>query len=160
MYYEIDGEIPIQIPPKLIELTLEFAADYLSVPFDTWLLISFDQFETADAYIYDIDLDEKLLDVSFNNELNRERFVIAVLHEMVHVAQIVSGRLIQQAENVWEGAVWKGSTYHEYPWEVEAFHLEHDMHQQIINRRWYAGLVGLADHRAGSEQHHRDVDPC
>jgi len=61
--------------------------------------------------------------VDLNPLYSQKELEATVIHELIHVMQIYSGRLkILQGEVKWEGKTWSLATpYQERPWEQEAY---------------------------------------
>lgn len=103
------------------------------------------EFATLDKNIngtvYDEDFEpedtERWFIVELSKSLKKDDLFSVILHEMIHVDQIISGKL--QYKNCipyWEGEKQEGLSYFKRPWEIDAFIREAD----ILNKYEYSSL--------------------
>jgi len=114
---------------------IAFAVDYLDISDDVELTVIFDWSmiggETA-GYADEVDADEGLFEISVKPDLPKQDMIATILHEMVHVAQMARGDLVQGMPSTWKGEKFDGQ-YMELPWEIEAYRVESDMVAQFHN---------------------------
>lgn len=72
--------------------------------------------------------------VTISKKLKSEMFIRTVMHEMIHVAQFISGRLkFENRRRLWLGNDHSNDEYNDQPWELEAYELEEKFYQEYIN---------------------------
>lgn len=74
--------------------------------------------------------------VEINKNQNIYNMVISLFHEMTHIHQYESGKLINMYEKtIWNRKIFKESdyTYEELPWEIEAFQQENVLYKKFVN---------------------------
>jgi len=127
MIYEVEGRTK-NISLALLDKVLCFAQDYLGIKETAVLTIKFSRGldEHVCGYCDEVDIDEDWVEVELNTTLKRESMIATIFHEMVHVQQILTKRLVQGSPSTWNGIEY-GNDYSELPWEIEAYDLEEKM---------------------------------
>jgi predicted metallopeptidase len=84
------------------------------------------------GYCNGLEDEDYVIEISSN--INTSDMVTTIFHELVHVKQIIDGRLDE------DGRTWKGKTYDttktpykELPWEIEAFRLQRLMTKEFFS---------------------------
>ena len=135
MYYYIDN-IPKNISFKFLDEVLDFAQYYLGLDSDYIIKIVFlgDLGDTVWGYCNGLEDEDYVIEVS--SKLSSGDIVETIFHELVHVKQIIDGRLDD------DGRTWKGKTYDtvktpykELPWEIEAFELQKLMANEFFSAK-------------------------
>lgn len=128
MRYDIETET--FVPKCLVgwlDKIIAFASDYLNLP-DIDLTIHFhdEGFHGAAGFADGDEYEGWVIEI--NTEVaDFEELVRTIFHELVHVAQIVTGRYIRGESGKlarWEGNVVKEKNYFDLPWEKEAYENE------------------------------------
>lgn len=74
----------------------------------------------------DCDGHGKTIEINIKRKLSKKTILVTLFHELVHAEQILSGRLTiidGLTSFKWYDTIFE-STYHESPWEIEAYRLE------------------------------------
>lgn len=121
MFYETLQK-PRKVKTDLLDKAVIFACDYLELDLD--ITIEFASLKEHQYGYCDYDDDEVLVTIS--KKLSVEDIVRTFFHEMVHVQQYASGRLVNGKNQQWYGVVYN-CEYEKLPWEVEAFEIEKNM---------------------------------
>ena len=122
--YSVQGATKQQ--KALIDRTIEqiLPALNLKISQDVNLTIDVGEFDTS-GMIYEGEYDDGYW---FTLELvSDDQLLEAVMHEMKHVEQVLSGRMSYDNEGniFWEGVRYDG--YYETPWEIEAYQFEESL---------------------------------
>lgn len=133
MYYYIDNR-PANLSFTFLDEVLDFAQYYLGLDSDFIIKIVFlgNLGHKVWGYCNGLEDEDYVIEVSSN--INTNDIVETIFHELVHVKQIIDGRLDE------DGRTWKGRTYDtdkipykELPWEVEAFRLQRLMTKEFFS---------------------------
>lgn len=133
MIYELEGTSR-NISRKSLDKVLTFAQNYLGIQQTAFLTVRLtnDFKDYQCGYCDEVDIDEEWVELEINKTLDKETMITTILHEMVHVKQILEGRLVQGNPSTWNGIEYD-CDYDELPWEVEAFALEQEMVKEFSN---------------------------
>lgn len=76
--------------------------------------------------------------MSLQHRLTPRQLMITLAHEMVHVKQLVTGKLVTefvdgQNVNTWCGKDFSDVEYSEQPWELQAFAMQVPLVQKLID---------------------------
>lgn len=133
MYYYIDNR-PSSLSMDFLDEVLDFGQYYLGLDSDFIIKLVFlsDLGKQVWGYCNGIEDEDYVIEISSN--INTSNMVETIFHELVHVKQIIDGRLDE------DGRTWKGKTYDttktpykELPWEVEAFRLQRLMTKEFFS---------------------------
>lgn len=133
MIYEVEGTTR-NISRKHLDKVLYFAQSYLGIKETAFLTVRFSKDFNEDqcGYCDEVDIDEEWVELEINKGLDAKTMVETILHEMVHVKQILDGRLVQGNPSTWNGVEYDGN-YNELPWEIEAYRIEEQMAREFNN---------------------------
>ncbi len=127
-YYTVDRLPSHKISLDNVDAILNVACDYLKLPDD--LVVDLQFVSDMEPHLCgDADIEESVAMITINRKLSKKELIATLFHEMVHIKQMIDGRLIVGEGNtpsVWDGQSYQ-TTYKELPWEQEAFTLEQDM---------------------------------
>lgn len=138
--YEVEGK-PRNFSIKLLDEVMAFAWKKLRIGPTVYVTVEFSKNfpEQTAGYAYgDASCKEATIEINKNLDLNT--MVSTILHEMVHVKQIMSKKLVQGEGNKpskWLGVETKGK-YADLPWEIEAYKLEEVMLAEFKNGEFIA----------------------
>jgi hypothetical protein len=126
-------DLPDYINESTIVEAIDFGMEYLGL-FDVAGEISVD-FEKVDfdglaGFCIG---DDGEYSIHINAEYDNQMVISTIFHELVHVEQIVSGRLVQSTGRNharWNDESWPSTQYEKYPWEVEAYGTEKLMYEK------------------------------
>lgn len=124
MILELETNSPIS--ESLLDKIFVYACEYLDMPEDAYVILSFDDLGEVSGYCDEEDIEERAVRIEINKRLSYKDIAVTVFHEMVHCRQILSGDLVQGYNSKWKGVEYNGD-YYELPWEVEAYKLEEEM---------------------------------
>jgi hypothetical protein len=121
MFYGIQGQ-PDNLNISLVERALNHAMNAFEFR-DNLIVIDFEEeFEHGQCGFADYDGDEYI--VYLNPELNEEQFLRTLFHELCHIHQYISGRLVHDGMNsIWDGVLYT-CEYSKLPWEIDAYKWE------------------------------------
>lgn len=79
----------------------------------------------------------KTQNVLYVNKMNRSDCITVISHELIHLSQFHSGRLVKKDginTVLWEGKIFDVTLvpYMDRPWEIEAFKRDKDLEKKII----------------------------
>jgi len=130
MIYFVENLPQRKITHEQLDQALVVADDILQLPEDTIVEITFVS-GVERCYCGDADVEDGVAQITINQKLRKKDLIVTLFHEMVHIKQIIDGRLSigeGRVPSKWDGEVYNGS-YEELPWEEEAFRME----QHIMN---------------------------
>lgn len=132
MYYA--ESVPQEIALESLDKMIAFACKFLDLEVEE-LNITFEPMDATAAYV-DTDCEEEVVEMSINNQLHKVAGELerTIFHELVHVKQVISGKLNTVSPARWLGKTYEGTSYYDLPWEKEAYALEEVMYQEW-NRR-------------------------
>ena len=127
MIYEVEGKTK-RSNLALLDEVLLFTSKYLGIQETAMLTVKFSNKFDDDVcgYCDELDIEEEWVELEINNKLDKETMLTTIMHEMVHVHQILKGRLVQGNPSTWDGVEYKDE-YCNLPWEIEAYALEEKM---------------------------------
>lgn len=139
MIYITDNK-PRKISYTLLDRAVLFSVDFLRIRDNLVLEIIFENEDGSSTYCGSSDVEGRVAKIWINPKMKKRDILVTLFHEMVHIQQILSKRLVV---GCWHSpARWLGeeiiANYNDLPWEVEAYQLEEDMMNQfeeIINKR-------------------------
>jgi len=138
MIYEIvNGHTANHISNSELQNIIEYAAEQLGmIDHDVFVdvIVSKDLSLGEAGYCNGIDDDQA--EIEINGALRHQEIVATIIHELVHVRQVIRGDLVQGEcgePTTWKGQQYCGVNYVELPWEVEAHELEIE-----LTERYYA----------------------
>ena len=117
-----------------LDEVLDFGQYYLGLDSDFIIKLVFlsDLGKQVWGYCNGLEDEDYVIEISSN--INTSDMVETIFHELVHVKQIIDGRLDE------DGRTWKGKTYDttktpykELPWEIEAFRLQRLMTKEFFS---------------------------
>lgn len=79
----------------------------------------------------------RLFQIRLDDMLARKRALVSCCHEMVHVEQIINGKLAYQAGTrvFWKNVEYQAdSDYSSLPWEKEAHELEDELYLNVLSQ--------------------------
>ena len=138
MLYDLERK-PRKLKIKLLDEVLCFVQEYLKLPEETHILLEFSNMKKdgANGYCVDCDDDEDYdCEIEINNKLDIDEMITTIFHELVHVKQYVTGRLISgvgKKHSRWDGIPYSG-TYLGSPWEKQAYATEKRMFNKWCNQ--------------------------
>lgn len=138
MLVEVTGK-PRRLKAAVLNDALTYAFKYLRLEEDGWIDIVFKK--DCDAHGYATHDEEEEYGVEINSTLSVYEMVGTLFHELVHIKQYATGRLVSaegRKPNRWEGKVCR-LEYAKQPWEVEAYDLERKM-MRNFKRNYKHGL--------------------
>lgn len=123
---------------------LEFFRFMLDIPADVVVNVEHKNFDKGDkAVAYCMQEDEREFTLTISNKIVKHKdetyYLESLAHELKHVQQYVSGRLVDGPLNIvfWEGATficWD-ENYFDQPWEIEAFAAQYDLTLEYLAYR-------------------------
>lgn len=130
MYYT--NNKPTQIPLELLDAVIMHAVDCLHLA-NVTIEMNFKKLSDGTAALIDYNEDEKVveLDIDQNIWKKPQELERTIFHELVHAKQIMDGRLELDYPSKWMGIIYTCS-YHNLPWEKEAYFLEDLMMNTFI----------------------------
>lgn len=136
MFYDVFDK-PKKLSMKRLNAAITFAMDECGITDrEGYIAFEFSDNEDMDSFYgfaHGDNLDNEYV-VELNADKPSKDIISAIFHEMVHIKQIAEGRLIQGIgfkKSRWNGKVWKGNSYIEYPWEIEAYEQE-----RVMKEKW------------------------
>lgn len=128
MIYFTEGLPQRKLTMRQLDQILSVADNVLHIPDSVEVEILFVT-DTAFPWCGDADMEEGVALITINRNLSKKQLIATLLHEMVHIKQILDGRLVigeGSKPSTWEGKPYNTS-YKDLPWEQEAFQLEQHM---------------------------------
>lgn len=130
MYYDLN-EAPDSLNISLVDKAMttvmqafDFANSVITVDFS-------EDFTDGQCGFADYDDEEYI--VYLNPDLSDEQLVRTLIHEMVHIHQYISGRLVHDGpDTYWDGIQYDGE-YHKLPWEIDAYAWEDKLSEGVVN---------------------------
>lgn len=121
---------PRQISLDFMDSVISHAVKFLDIK-NVEIEIDFKKLGNIAANV-DFDEDENLVEICVNENLWRkeEEFERTIFHELVHVKQMIDGRLDNSYPSKWCGIIYT-CAYYDLPWEKEAYALEEKMMQSF-----------------------------
>ena len=132
MYLAIAGK-PRKLKKALILKALDYAERYLKMPYDIDLSIEFEDIK-SEALGFAMDIDEGEYEITIDKKQTPKVMIHTLLHELVHVNQYATGRLVSaegRKPNRWLGKA-NYDDYANQPWEIEAYDLEKKMMRNFV----------------------------
>ena len=132
MYLAVVGK-PRKLKKALILKALDYAERYLKMPYDIDLSIEFEDTK-SEALGFAMDIDEGEYEITIDKKQTPRVMIHTLLHELVHVNQYATGRLVSgegRKPNRWLGKA-NYDDYANQPWEVEAYDLEKKMMRNFV----------------------------
>tara|TARA_A200000159_G_C7322721_1_gene339539 strand:+ start:1094 stop:1522 length:429 start_codon:yes stop_codon:yes gene_type:complete len=126
MIYDYDGK-PRNLKKLVLEEALAYAKKYLKLSDASYVLIEFTK--DCDAFGYAHDEGDHDYHIEINKTYNVSLMLGTLFHELTHIQQYESGRLVithGEDPDMWEGLL-VTAQYDDQPWEQEAFDLEKKM---------------------------------
>lgn len=76
--------------------------------------------------------------MSVQHRLSIRQLMLTIAHEMVHVKQLVTGKLVTefvdgQNVNTWCGKDFSDTEYAETPWELQAYAMQSPLVQKLVD---------------------------
>lgn len=136
MFFEVN-KVPRHCPRQLIELAIPFAYEYCEIPSSIGCEITFVNKKDNFVGSCDYDKDESTSWIYVYNNLYTSDIIRTIFHELVHVSDLISGRLIILEDNsrIWEDIRYDFSldeeSYNETPWESKALYGETVMFEKF-----------------------------
>ena len=100
------------------------------------LLFSILEGAKVDAFVY-YDSKFRIYNIFVDKHLSRDKLMLIIAHESVHIAQYRNRDLINLDGTM---VIYRGDTldvstlnYHERPWEIEAFEKQEEIYQHLIH---------------------------
>ena len=116
-----------------IDSLIVYASEYLNIPDDIHIILSFKNLGGIAGTCAGQYLDEGVMEIQVNRGLDSVEFTRTIFHEMVHCKQMIEGDLVQGTPNKWKGVTFHARSYFEYPWEIQAYEYE-----TLMEKEWYA----------------------
>lgn len=119
MMYELEGGNKAQ--RKVVDAAMSQVINLLNIPNNVHVDITLGSFRSHGV----IQDSKRLYEIEICKDVPAEEIVYAVFHEMKHVEQMVSGKLVHKGRTtVWEGEDHTLTEYFDRPWEKEAYIFE------------------------------------
>lgn len=126
---------PTQVDSEFIDSVITHAVNFLVLD-ELEIEIKFKKLGNVAANVY-YDNSDQFVDMEVNKDLWRKKheFERTIFHELVHVKQILEGRLDPTYPSKWNGIIYTCS-YYDLPWEKEAYALEDKMFESFyLNKK-------------------------
>lgn len=120
MYETIDK--PKNVSYDQLDRAIDYACRYLGLE-DTFIELTF---ETLGHVAGHCDVEDGTAEISINRRLRGKTLELTIFHELVHIKQILDGKLVVGeglSPSTWCGIIYT-CPYDQLPWEVEAYKLE------------------------------------
>ena len=132
---------PKKLKKAILLKALDYAEEYLRMPFDIDLTFEFEKIDGVEVG-FAMDADDGEYEITIDNSQTPRQMIHTLLHELVHVNQYATGRLVSgegRKPNRWLGK----PNYDEYknqPWEIEAYDLDKKMLRNFVRKLKKEGL--------------------
>jgi hypothetical protein len=126
---------PRNLKKAILLKALDYAEEYLKMPFDIDLTIEFEKLEGVEVG-FAMDADDNEYEITIDSKQTPRQMIHTLLHELVHVNQYVTGRLVSgegRKPNRWLGKP-NYDDYANQPWEIEAYDLDKKMMRNFIRK--------------------------
>ena len=121
---------PKQVCLKTLDSIISFGCKFLDLEIEE-LYVEFANLGDTAAYV-DSDKEEQVAEMTINKYLHKVEGELetTIFHELVHVKQVMDGRLNTCSPARWLGKTYQDCSYRDLPWEQEAYALEEKMYDK------------------------------
>lgn len=96
-----------------------------------YVYVDFKHNDVYNGYVEHLDDDYYVV---IAKKLEGEMLIRTVIHELIHVCQMMSGALVFEGRRkYWNNTDHSTTQYNDQPWELEAYELEEKFYQEYIN---------------------------